>query len=223
MLRDAEKFYKQSLEIHEKLELDRSIADSLHRLIVVHLDSKQVDLAKNDMMKFKKLSRRTKSKIVKQSYRLSEASFRVDIGKEMEMDKALELLEQLMTENFTDYEIEVEVLLNLCKLLFLKAGKQSETVQKEEMYRKLDFYVRSLFKIADRHSTSLKIESLILQSNLDLLKTETDTSGVAQQHLKKAQLLAEDKGLFKKSEWIANELESMSKKSNKYVEGIEGC
>ncbi|MHA2255597.1 MAG: tetratricopeptide repeat protein, partial [Candidatus Heimdallarchaeaceae archaeon] len=207
-LGEAERYYTQSMEKHEEVGKDRDIADSLLKLIIVHLKLESLDSAKINLSKLRKLSKKTESEITKQIYRLSDALILNNIGGEKERNQAILLLKTLNEENIKDDRIRIEVLLNLCKLLSMQIRESKEEEQKESIFKELDSYITKFSEIAEKQASFiLKVESLFLLSYLDILKSETEFTGVAEQHLRKAKMLAENKNLTKYVKTISNEHE----------------
>ncbi|MHA2309077.1 MAG: tetratricopeptide repeat protein, partial [Candidatus Heimdallarchaeaceae archaeon] len=202
-LEEAIKNHLKSLAIHEELNLSFLIADSMRRLIAIHLDSELYNLAKELLDKFKQMAEKSESKVVTQSYRLSEALYLKESRKEREKQKAEVLLERLIEEEIADYRIKTEALLNLCDILLWNIRRSEDMELEEEILDELNEYVLMLTQTAKRqNSFTLAIESLFLQSQLALL--ELDTQG-ALEALKQALVIAKDRDLDKLAVKISNE------------------
>ena len=202
-LEESIKHHLQSLAIHEELDLAFQIADSLQRLIVIHLDSELLNLAKELLDKFKQVSEKSESKVVKQAYQLSESLFLKESRKERDRNKAEILLERLIEEEIVDYKIKIEALLNLCDILLWNIRRSEDIELEEEILEELNAYVLMLAQTAKKqNSYTLAVESLFLQSQLALLDLDTKE---AQQALKEALNIAKENGLDKLSVKISNE------------------
>lgn len=204
-LEEAIKNHLQSLAIHEELNLSFQIADSLHKLIIIHLDSELYNLAKELLDKFKQLAEKVESKYVIQTYQLSEALFLKESRKERDRNRAEVLLERLIEEDIVNYLIKIEALLNLCDILLWNIRKSDEVEFEEEILEELNEYVAMLSQTAEKqNSFTLAVESLFLQSQLALLELDTQQ---AQLSLKKALEIANENSLDKLAVKISNEFD----------------
>ena len=202
-LEEAITNHLQSLAIHEELDLTFKIADSLQRLIIIHLDSELNKLAKELLEKFKRIADKSESKLVKQAYQLSESLFLKESRNERDRNKAEILLERLIEEEIADYQIKTEALLNLCDILLWNIRKSEDTELEEEILGELNEYAIMLEETAKKqNSFTLAVESLFLQSQLALLELNT---GKAQEDLKEALSIAKENGLDRLSVKISNE------------------
>jgi tetratricopeptide (TPR) repeat protein len=202
-LEEAIKNHLQSLAIHEELDLSFQIADSLHRLIVIHLDSELYNLAKELLDKFKQIIEKVESKYVIQTYQLSEALFLKESRKERDRNRAEVLLERLIEEDIVNYIIKIDALLNLCDILLWDIRKSDEAEFEEEILEELNEYVAMLVQTAEKqNSFTLAVESLFLQSQLALLELDTQEAQIA---LMKALDIANENGLEKLAVKISNE------------------
>ncbi|MCG3227168.1 MAG: tetratricopeptide repeat protein [Candidatus Heimdallarchaeota archaeon] len=206
-LEDAIKYHLQSLAVHEELDLTFRIADSLQRLIVIHLDAELFNLAKEFLEKFKQMAEKSESKIVTQAYQLSESLYLKESAKERDRNKAELLLERLIQGDIVDYRIKIEALLNLCDLLLWNIRKAEDVDLEEEILDELQEYVSMLTETAKKqNSYSLTAESLFLQSQLALLELDTQK---AQNFLKQALVIAKENGLDILSIKISNEYDTL--------------
>jgi len=202
-LEEAITNHLQSLAIHEELELAFKVADSLQRLIIIHLDSDLYNLAKELLEKFKQIADKSESKSVKQAYQLSESLVLKESRSERDRNKAEILLERLVGEHIVDYQIKIEALLNLCDILLWNIRKSEDIDLEEEILGELSEYALMLEETAKKqNSFTLAVESLFLQSQLALLELDTEE---AQRILKEALNIAKDNGLDKLSVKISNE------------------
>lgn len=202
-LEEAIKNHLQSLAIHEELDLSFQIADSLHKLIVIHLDSELYSLAKELLDKFKQMTEKVESKYVIQTYQLSEALFLKESRKERDRNRAEVLFERLIEQDIVNYRIKIEALLNLCDILLWNIRKSDDVDFEKEILEELNEYAAMLAQTAEKqNSFTLAVESLFLQSQLNLLELDTQE---AQQDLKKALDIANENGLDKLAVKISNE------------------
>jgi tetratricopeptide (TPR) repeat protein len=202
-LEEAITNHLQSLAIHEELDLTFLVADSLQRLIIVHLDSELYNLAKDLLDKFKQIADKSESKSVKQAYQLSKSLYLKESKSERERNRAEILLERLVEEDIVDYQIKIEALLNLCDILLWNIRKSEDSELEEEILGELNEYVTMLEETAKKqNSYTLAVESLFLQSQLALLELDTNE---AQRTLREALSIAKDNGLDKLSVKISNE------------------
>jgi tetratricopeptide (TPR) repeat protein len=202
-LEDASKHHLQSLQIREKINKVYLISKSLKSLIQINLNLKMNTIAEGFLNKLKKLSKETENPNITHLFRLSEAIFMKNSGKEREIQKSAVLFEQISKDDVVEDTITIESLLNLVEILIWEISKTGEEAILEEIAENL----YKLETVANRqNSYVLLIEVMLLQAELALVELKVEKAKVL---LAKALELAEEKKIVQLAIRISNEYDDL--------------
>lgn len=211
----AFEYYQRGLSISEEIENSQLIAAILSDLVGLALDSKETDLVDKYMARFDKVTDESESSIIEQRYQVASALVLKKSKRMRDRVKAGEILEQVVEEDISDHLVTVSAMIHLCDLLLneLKATGEEDTLSK------IKSLTQRLVVIAQEQSTHpLIVETYMLQSKLAIVAFEFRQ---AQELMLKAKTLADEKGLFRLSQIVSNEIELLQHQKKKWESILE--
>jgi tetratricopeptide (TPR) repeat protein len=210
---EAMKNYQQSLEIYEEAGNDPYAAIVLYQIVLVALDSDDKASANQYLQRFEQINNRVDNRIVNQRYRVAKALSLKKSKRTRERVKAEEILGRVVSEEITDHSLTVTAMIHLCDLLMVELKLTGE----EEVLEKTKNLTQRLLDIANKQSShTLLVESYILRSKLALVELDIDQARIL---LAQAHVIAEEKGLEKLAQAVAEERDSIQSELKKW-EGI---
>ena len=206
----AFEYYQRGLAIAEDMGSLRLISNALSELVCVTLDNNDSKLAQEYLSKLESANSESDNLVVDQRYRLSKVLFLKKSGRTRERVEAEEILEKLLEEEITDYSLTVTAMIHLCdlQLMELKISEEENTLQKAKNL------TERLRKIAEEQASHpLFVETLLLQSKLAIVASEF---GQADELMKKAKQIADEKGLLRLSKIVEGEIQLLQHQKHKW-------
>ncbi|MFW9785303.1 MAG: toll/interleukin-1 receptor domain-containing protein, partial [Candidatus Heimdallarchaeota archaeon] len=177
-----------------------------HFLVQIFIDKGNLEQAQISLLEFEQLNSQYKSRFINSMYLLDKALLLKTSPRALNRGKAEEILKQLLEDGNLYYDINLEVLLNLCELLLtdLKVTNETEILEeiKPLIIQLLDFSEKSL-------SFWVFGETCLLQAKLALIELNLEE---ARRLMTKGQQIAEKYGLIQLAIKISNEHDQMLKK-----------
>jgi tetratricopeptide (TPR) repeat protein/predicted amidohydrolase len=202
--------YQKSLEIYEDVGNDPYAAIVLYQLVLVSLDSDDQATADQYLRKFEQINKRVDNRVIDQRYRVARALALKKSKRTRERLKAEEILARVVSEEVVDHSLTVTAMIHLCDLLMLELKLTGE----EEVLEKTKSLTQKLLDIAKEQSSHTHlVESYILQSKLALVELDVDQARIL---LAQAHVIAEEKGLEKLAQAVAEERELLQSQLKKW-------
>lgn len=206
----AMQHYQRSLEIYEEAGNDPYAAIPLYHIVLVALDSDDRESAAKYLRRFEQINERVDNRIIDLRYRVAKALSLKKSKRTRERVKAEEILERVVSEDVIDHSLTVTAMIHLCDLLLLEVKLTGE----EEILEKTKKLTQKLLDIAKEQSShTLLVESYILQSKLALVEFDVDQARIL---LAQAHVIAEEKGLEKLAQAVAEERELLQSQLKKW-------
>jgi len=208
MIKEANKYVKESLVIREEIGDKLGVCHSLYLLSLIAIEKNDAKSAKKYLEQLQLKVNELKSKPWNQYYQYLKAlvlKMSESISKRIQAEV---LLEQLLEEEL-DYKLLVDTLFSICELLIFELKESGE----KKILEKIHKFVIELHNLAKmNNSYSLIIETLRLQSQLALLELEVEK---AKNLLSQANIIAKERGLERLRLKISNDIMKVDNKSLK--------
>ena len=178
----------------------REISLSYYYLIIISIENNDLGMAYDYFSKFEKfMKNETGNRIVEHRYLVCKALLQLKSEDSKELIEAEEILNQVISEDLTDFEIYIMTIYSLCELNIKKIQETKNGIlllqQTEDLLNNLNK------KAKEENSYSIMSETYLLQSQISLIKLEIEK---AEDLLIKAQALAEEHELEPLSVKISN-------------------
>ncbi len=197
--RKAQEYYQQSLAIYNELGNDPLIAWVLFELIWVALEKQDSNSVNQFLQELKEVNARSDNRVIDQRYRVAQALLLKSSKRTRQQMKAGEILEQVVLEEVGDHSLTVTAMIHLCDLLLSELKITGE----DELIGDIKKLTNQLLEIAKKQSSSsILTETYLLQSKLAVVEMDL---GRASHLLTQAQLIAEETGLDRISQRLADE------------------
>ena len=211
----AYEYFQRGLAIAEDMGSLRLISNALSDLVWAALDNRDSKLAQEYLSKLELVNSESDNPFVDQRYRLSKALFLKKSGRTRERVEAEEVLENLLNEEITDYSLTVTAMIHLCDLLLTELKVSGE----EGILLKAKDLTERLRKIAEEQAShSLFVETLLLQSKLAVVAFEFNQ---ADELMKKAKHIADEKGLRTLSTIVESEIQLLQHQREKWEKTLK--
>jgi tetratricopeptide (TPR) repeat protein len=197
---------EQSLAVYKEFGELMAIARIHGRLIQILIDKGDLELARQHLDEFEQINNKLKEKKVNLLYLYYKALILKTSPRARNRGKAEEILNQILEDEDSSFELILQALTNLCELLLTELRMTNDL----EVLDELTQFIARLLNIAEKsHSYSILCETYLLQAKLSLLTFDIKK---AQRFLTQAQQIAErfDLNLLEKK--IATENEDFLKK-----------
>lgn len=195
----AQEYYQRSLVMFTEFGNTSYIAVNLVELVWIALERKDTDLVQKSLNQLKEINSLVDNRIIHQRFRMAQALVLKASNRTREKLKATEILEQVVKEEIGDHSLTVTAMIHLCDLLLTELKLTGEA----ELITEIHKFTNQLLEIAKRQSShSLLVETYLLQSKLALVQMDM---GRASKLLTQAQAIADESGLEKLAETLAQE------------------
>ncbi|MCF2144706.1 MAG: tetratricopeptide repeat protein [Candidatus Heimdallarchaeota archaeon] len=202
--------YKQALahfelciKLNKEIGNKISIAENLYQVIKTYITQNQTEKAQEQLLNLEEINKELSHKPTDQIYRISKALILKSSKKLRNWLKAIEILEGVIIEDVSNYEVTIDALLHLCEL-YLREYKASNEI---ETLNDLELAIKTLSSIAERQqSQKLYAETYWLKAHLALVKLNLEE---AKALLAKAQQLAEEYDLHMLAMKISNDYDQL--------------
>jgi tetratricopeptide (TPR) repeat protein len=197
---------EQCLAVYKEFGELMAIARIHGRLIQILIDKGDLELARQHLDEFEQINNKLKEKKVNLLYLYYKALILKTSPRARNRGKAEEILNQILEDEDSSFELILQALTNLCELLLTELRMTNDL----EVLDELTQFIARLLNIAEKsHSYSILCETYLLQAKLSLLTFDIKK---AQRFLTQAQQIAErfDLNLLEKK--IATENEDFLKK-----------
>lgn len=203
--------FNKSLPIFEEKENIFGIACTLFQIILVKLELKLRDEAKDYLQKLKRLSDRNNLH-VNVRINLAEGLILKRGHRAVHKTEAQKLFEKIISDEIVDHEMTVIAMLNLCELLI----EEIRIYREEEAISEFEELIEGLLKISkDYNSYSLYIDILLVKSRYQLMKGNSKEAKVI---LEQGFILTEEEGLKEIAAKVIKELKILENEIRKWDE-----
>ena len=199
----AVRYFKQSLALREEIGNKQDVAMTLFYLISASLDSNNKKRAQRYLDRLRYIESSENSSFVSQLRKIAEATLLKTSTRMKHRVEAQELLQKVLEEEIVDHSLTVIALIGLSELLLEELKISGD----QEVLTLLQTMLSSLFDIAKHQdSHSLLAKTYWLQGQMALIDLDLEK---ARELLKKAQEIAERKGLQKLAISISSDHDSL--------------
>ena len=207
----AFEYYQRSLAISEEMGNVRLIVPILSELVWLTLEGNDKKLAMEYLAKLEHVKETANSSVANHQYKLSKALVLKRTGHTRERVQAEEILEQIVGDKITDYTVVVKAMIHLCDLLLIELKASGD----EETLNKVKSLTQDLMTLAeDQALHPLIVETYLLQSKLAIVAFEF---GQAEELMKKAKSIADEKGLQFLSNTVEREILLLNHQKEKWA------
>jgi tetratricopeptide (TPR) repeat protein len=201
------------LDLRMAMGNKQDIAQTLRFLITFLLEKESYDKSDTYLKQLEDLALTTDNKIVKHNYQLSKALILKSKGRPKYWTKAIDILEEIVSEPIATYETTLVALISLCEILLHEYSISGD----EEVLVDLQTHASRLLDIAQKqNSYTLRVESyhiriisLWLQGQHSKLDVNIQN---ARRLLHEARDLADSHGLLKLASKITTQYDGMLEK-----------
>jgi len=197
---------EQSFAVHEEFGELKSIAIIHGHLIQTLIDKGDLERAQQSLHRFEQLNNQLKDKRVNLVYLLNKALMLKTSLRARNRAKAEEILNQILEDEDSSFELILKALTNLCELLLTELRMTNDLEVLEEINpliaRLLDFGEKS-------HSFLILGETYLLQAKLALISLNLEE---ARRLLTQGQKIAEKYGISLLARKISNEHDELLKR-----------
>lgn len=203
-------YYQHNLVHYEEFENDFLTAVVLFELIWVALEKNDSELVERSIKQLKEITARTENRIIDQRYRVAQALILKSSKRTRQKLKATEILESVVNEEIGDHSLTVTAMIHLSDLLLSELKLTGES----ELITDITKLAQQLLVIAKQQTShSLLAETYLLQSKLALLEMDM---GRANKLLTQAQAIADETGLEKLAQTLAEERKLLNSQMQKW-------
>jgi len=203
--------FELSIKFNKEIGNKISIAENLYQIIKTFIAQNQIEKAQEYLLNLKEINEQLSHKPTDQIYRISKALLLKNSKRLRDWLKAIEMLEKVIIEKVSNYEVTIDALLYLCEL-YLREYKASN---EEETLNDLELAVKTLLSIAERQqSQKLFAEAYWLKARLALIKLDLEEAKLL---LTKAQQLAEERELHTLAMKISNDFDQLLHRSEEWA------
>ena len=212
---EAVKSYKKSLALFEEVGFKIDISEPLFNLVLVAIDQGSIEQAQVYIQKLQEIDMQEYNKYINQKYRLAQALVLKESNRVINIAEAQKILQELSQEEMISLEHKVAADLNLCELLL----NEIRTTGNEDVLKELDKVLSQLSRVAeDQNSYVWLAKTYWLRSKVALLECDLKQS---QRLLKRAEMIANEKGLDNLSIKIVSESNILLSQFNKWEKVLE--
>ncbi len=213
----AIKSYKKGLSLFEELgnNLDASLClvNLIDIFVMTRFVKQDKDQVNQYLHKLKEINDKEEHKQISQRYNLAKAMISKVSDRVIKRAEAQVLFQQIADEEIYEIDVTVVAMLNLCELLLIELKASGS----EDALKELKSLLKRLLKIAEESHLWLT-QIYLLQSKLALLELDLKK---AQKLIRKAELIAEEKGLNQVATTILLEAELLANQLSKWEHIIE--
>ncbi|MHA2246158.1 MAG: tetratricopeptide repeat protein [Candidatus Hodarchaeales archaeon] len=203
--------FNKSLPIFEEKEDILGIACTLFQIILIKLELKLRDEAKDYLQKLKGQSDRNHLQ-ANVRINLAEGLILKSGHRAVHKTEAQKLFEKIISDEIVDHEMTVIAMLNLCELLI----EEIRTYREEEAISEFEELIEGLLKISkDYNSYSLYVDILLIKSRYQLVM---GNSKEAETILEQGFILTEEEGLKEIAAKVIKELKILESEIRKWDE-----
>ncbi|UCG02236.1 MAG: tetratricopeptide repeat protein [Candidatus Heimdallarchaeota archaeon] len=203
--------YNEALAIFKNDGSDLEICMTLYNLISVHIQRGLKEISQQYLQDLQKINEKRKDKIIDQIYQLARALILKTSERVVKQAEAQQIFQKIIEAN-VNHEFTVIAKKNLCELLIQELSTSGD----EEILGEIKEISQELLSIAEKQqSSSLLIETYILQSKMALLELDLD---IARQLLSDARQKAEEKELQRLGVMVSREYDSLLSQLSKWTD-----
>ncbi|MHA1991843.1 MAG: tetratricopeptide repeat protein [Candidatus Hodarchaeales archaeon] len=160
-------YLEKSLKLSEQYENPFYSADTLYYLALSCYELNLIEKAENFLEKLKEIGNQTENKLISLQIKIIKGIIFKKSSRVVIKSKAQEIFQQISEEKMVDIELHTFSLLNLLELLVWELSSTGDS----EVLQEIKKLIIQLDKIAeDQQSSFLKIEILIIESQLELVQ-----------------------------------------------------
>ena len=197
---------EQGLALYEGSGNLRRTALFQDYLIQILIERGDLERAQQFLHRYDKLNKQLKSKYINIKVLLNKALLLKTSSRARNRGKAEEILNQILEDKHTDYELTIKALINLCELLLTELHMTNDS----EILEEINPLIARLLDIAEKTgSYSILCETYLLRAKLSLI---TFSIQKAKRFLTQAQQITERFGLILLAKKIAIEKGDLLKK-----------
>ncbi|MHA1449504.1 MAG: tetratricopeptide repeat protein [Candidatus Hodarchaeales archaeon] len=209
----ALKCFQESLSLLEKSSNDIEISDVILSLVIIYLDKKDIEKAREHSSRLKSLYDRTPEKIIKIRSILAESLLLKQSNRMRDKAKAQELLDTVINNaDPIDFELEALAMIASCELLLYELKSSEEPAVLDEVREVMgNLYMF----VQNQHSFVLAVRVLLLRFKFAVVEGRFRE---AQNYLDQAWMTAEEKNIGLLSQIIAKEKVKFGEELEKWQE-----
>ncbi|MFX1506152.1 MAG: tetratricopeptide repeat protein [Promethearchaeota archaeon] len=204
--------YNEALERFKNSENHLEICITLYNLISVGIQRYSKEISQKYLQDLQEICMKRKDKVINQIYQLAQALVLKTSERVVKQAEAQQIFQKMIRENNIKREFLIIAKKNLCELLIQELSTSGD----EEILGEIKEISQELLGIAkEQKSSSLLIETYILQSKMALLELDLET---ARQLLNNARQLAEEKELRRLALMVSREYDSLLSQLSKWTD-----
>ncbi|MFQ5980938.1 MAG: tetratricopeptide repeat protein [Candidatus Heimdallarchaeota archaeon] len=195
-------YFERSLHLLEEIGNDFDTCEPLYNLIDLAVHEGSPEDAQPYFHRLKEMNDKGEIVLISQIYRIARAMMLKTSERIIKKGEAQLLFQQVVEEEISKHDVTVAAIENLCELLIHELGVSGN----EEILIEVESLLRQLLDIAtNQHNFELLANTYLLQSKIALLELNIRQ---ARKLLTQAQLIAEEKSLWKLARAISGEFDT---------------
>jgi len=199
----SSEIFDESIEMLEELDLGTFLQSILFYAVKVAIDQEDIERANAYLERMATINEEIKTLFISQHYRVAKAIVQMKTDNLVDRDRARDLFKEVVQEEITVFEVTVIALLNLCDILFQELRNTGNV----EIMDEINEYTEMIHTIAkDQGSFWLEAETNWMHAQMALIKADYEG---AKRLLTRAQLIADEKGLFHLARRISREFDAL--------------
>lgn len=203
--------YEEALEIFKNSCNDLETCITLYNLISVNIQHDSKDISQKYLHNLQEINERRNDNIINQIYHLAQALVLKTSERVINQAEAQQIFQTIIDEKKIRNEFSIIAKKNLFELLIQELSTSGD----EEILDEIKEISQDLITIAKKQqSSSLLIETYILQSKMALLELDIET---ARQLLNTARKIAEEKELQRLAVMISREYDSLLSQMSRWT------
>jgi tetratricopeptide (TPR) repeat protein len=203
-------YYLRSLTAYTELGNDFQITNILFEMVWLAIERRDSKLVEKSLQQLKEINAQGTNRLIDQRYRVAKALILKNSTRARQKLKATELLEQVISEEVADHSLMVKAMIHLCDLLLAELKLTGEV----ELITDISQLTNQLLEIAKQQSSPyLLAETYLLQSKLALVEMDM---GRANKLLTQSQAIAEETGLERLAQTLAEERKLLDSQMQKW-------
>ncbi|MFX0081559.1 MAG: tetratricopeptide repeat protein [Candidatus Hodarchaeota archaeon] len=190
---------ERNITIWEELDNKRNLMGGLDSLFIVCLDVNSIRRAQQYLMRMQQINEQVKDKGYDVACRVNKALMLKMSPNSLDLEKAKEILQQIVEEEIINWEFTERALLHLCEIFLLEL----HTYDNQEVLSDINLLINRLQEYAEsQHSIRMLTEVNLLRGKFALIKMNM---GHARQFLTRAQSIADEHGLHLLARTVSSE------------------
>ncbi|TXT55650.1 MAG: hypothetical protein BAJATHORv1_30030 [Candidatus Thorarchaeota archaeon] len=211
-LKEAADSLEKSLDMFGEIGHKVYLARGLYYAVIIEVAQKNLERAEEYLFQMASINDELESLLISQHYRVAKAIWLKAKADPVSLQQAQELFDCVVDEKITFFEVTFQSLLSLSDLL-IDQMKRSESEKDIAIIKE---YTEIALELATSQGSHwLEAETYCLQAQIALVELEYEE---AKKLLTKAQLIADERGLYQLARRISNEFDELLRKEERWTE-----